>query len=99
MSFVSQSNFNIVLAEHFGMCFGVRDAIAEAERLAAVGPLTVLGELVHNPAVHERLAAQGITESANANAGRAMITAHGTSDAQRLAWRATGIELADGTCP
>jgi 4-hydroxy-3-methylbut-2-enyl diphosphate reductase len=81
------------------MCFGVRDAIAEAERLAVFGPLTVLGELVHNPVVHERLAAQGITESSNANAGRAMITAHGTSDAQRLAWHAAGVELADGTCP
>ncbi len=45
----------IILAEHFGMCFGVRDALAEAERLAEAGPLTILGELVHNPVVRERL--------------------------------------------
>ncbi len=52
----------ILLAEHFGMCFGVRDAIAQAETLAATGPLTILGELVHNPLVRERLGKKGVTE-------------------------------------
>jgi hypothetical protein len=33
----------IILAEHFGMCFGVRDAITQAEQLAQEAPLTVLG--------------------------------------------------------
>jgi 4-hydroxy-3-methylbut-2-en-1-yl diphosphate reductase len=54
----------IVLAEHFGMCFGVRDAIAQAEQLAQQAPLTILGELVHNPIVRERLRAQGVQEAA-----------------------------------
>ena len=45
----------IHIAEHYGLCFGVRDAIAQAERLSAEGPLTILGELVHNPLVRERL--------------------------------------------
>jgi hypothetical protein len=31
----------IIVAEHFGMCFGVRDAIAQAEKLAAAGRLTI----------------------------------------------------------
>jgi 4-hydroxy-3-methylbut-2-enyl diphosphate reductase len=53
----------IVLAEHFGMCFGVRDAIAQAEELAEQAPLTILGELVHNPIVRERLRAQGAREA------------------------------------
>jgi len=53
----------IVLAEHFGMCFGVRDAIAQAEQLAEQAPLTILGELVHNPVVRERLRAQGAREA------------------------------------
>ncbi len=39
----------IHLAEHYGICFGVRDALALAERLAAKEPLTILGQLVHNP--------------------------------------------------
>ena len=41
----------VLRAEHMGMCFGVRDAIALAERVTQSRPLTVLGELVHNPVV------------------------------------------------
>ena len=50
----------ILVAENFGICFGVRDAIAQAEQLAAEQPLTILGELVHNPIVRERLRNQGV---------------------------------------
>ena len=94
----------IILAEHFGMCFGVRDAIAEAEQLAAEGPLTVLGELVHNPVVRERLSGRGVREAdlhdlGSAATPRVMITAHGASDAQRQVWREAGFTVADGTCP
>ena len=93
----------IVLAEHFGMCFGVRDAIAQAVDLAEQGPLTILGELVHNPIVRERLRAQGVAEGSldqsEATSGPVMITAHGTSDAKRAAWREHGFHVVDGTCP
>ena len=101
---MSQSNhMNIHIAEHYGMCFGVRDAIAKSETLADEGPLTVLGELVHNPIVRERLAARGVQEGNLGEVGRAtpqvMITAHGASDQAREAWRAAGFGVADGTCP
>lgn len=89
----------IIVADHYGMCFGVRDAVAQAEQLARSGPLTILGELVHNPVVRERLAMRGVMEANSATARRAMITAHGTSDAQRANWEASGLQLADGTCP
>src|SRR5690349_20723247 len=91
----------IIVAEHFGVCFGVRDAIAQAHALARKGPLTILGELVHNPIVREQLRSQGIQEGPSANAanGRVMITAHGTSDKQREALNKRGLEVADGTCP
>ena len=94
----------IILAEHFGICFGVRDAIAEAERLAENGPLTILGQLVHNPVVRERLGERGVREGslegpAEVQTSQVMITAHGTSDAKRRAWREAGFALADGTCP
>ena len=93
----------IVLAEHFGMCFGVRDAIAQAVDLAEQGPLTILGELVHNPIVRERLRAQGVAEGSldqsGATSGPVMITAHGASDAKRAAWREHGFHVVDGTCP
>ena len=38
----------VIRAEHLGMCFGVRDAIALAFDRAEAAPLTVLGDLVHN---------------------------------------------------
>ncbi len=91
----------VILAEHFGMCFGVRDAIAEAERLASAGPLTILGELVHNPIVRERLAHRGVREgnlNDEAATAQVMITAHGASDATRSKWRDAGYVVADGTC-
>ena len=91
----------VIVAEHFGICFGVRDAIAQAHALARKGPLTILGELVHNPIVREQLRSQGILEEPSANAanGRVMITAHGTSDKQRQALNKGRLEVADGTCP
>lgn len=93
----------IIVADHFGMCFGVRDAIAQAEQLARQGPLTILGELVHNPVVREQLRGQGIGETSLAQtrstSDRVMITAHGASDKKRAEWRAAGFDVADGTCP
>jgi 4-hydroxy-3-methylbut-2-en-1-yl diphosphate reductase len=93
----------IQLAEHYGLCFGVRDAIAQAERLASQGPLTILGELVHNPVVRERLTQRGVQEGAldrgSAPTPQVMITAHGASDRKRAEWRAAGFGVADGTCP
>ena len=93
----------IILAQHFGVCFGVRDAIAQAEQLAGNAPLTILGELVHNPIVRERLRARGAVEGSldgmTADSPRVMITAHGASDAKREKWRTAGFEVADGTCP
>ena len=85
------------------MCFGVRDAIARAEELAEQASLTILGELVHNPIVRERLRAQGVAEGSLdqsvATPGQVMITAHGASDAKRAAWREQGLHVVDGTCP
>jgi 4-hydroxy-3-methylbut-2-enyl diphosphate reductase len=93
----------IVVAEHFGICFGVRDAIAQAEALTREAPLTILGELVHNPIVRQRLRAQGAHEGSlhqlTAESHRVMITAHGVSDTRRSAWRSAGFDVADGTCP
>src|ERR1700756_5428097 len=81
--FVSQSSYSmkILRAEHMGMCFGVRDAIALAKSTSA--PLTILGDLVHNETVLADLRARGIEikqlpgEVATRDV---MITAHGTSE-------------------
>jgi 4-hydroxy-3-methylbut-2-enyl diphosphate reductase len=93
----------IIVAQHLGLCFGVRDAIAHAYDLASKGPLTILGELVHNPVVHERLDRQGVhqgsLDDAQPKSRRVMITAHGASDFQRRKWADAGYEVADATCP
>lgn len=92
----------IIVAEHFGICFGVRDAIALAHEKASQASLTILGELVHNPIVREELRQRGITESEtapeSANA-QVMITAHGASESRRAELRGRGFEVADATCP
>ena len=94
----------IILAEHYGLCFGVRDALQQAEHLAAAGPLTILGELVHNPLALEPLAARGVRQGHldrfdTAPTARVLITAHGAADERRQAWRRAGFEVADTTCP
>jgi 4-hydroxy-3-methylbut-2-enyl diphosphate reductase len=92
----------ILRAEHLGMCFGVRDAIALAHGHAAGGTLTILGDLVHNRTVLDDLRARGIaitTDIREVEAGPVMITAHGTSDRTRARLRSTGLQVVDATCP
>jgi 4-hydroxy-3-methylbut-2-enyl diphosphate reductase len=94
----------IILAEHFGICFGVRDAIAQAESLAREAPLTILGQLAHNPIVRQRLRSAGACEGSldrfeTARSARVLITAHGASDQRRNAWTSAGFDVRDGTCP
>ncbi len=89
-------------ATHLGMCFGVRDAIALALEAGAAEPLTVLGDLVHNPTVLEALADRGIVvakDAADARTRTVMVTAHGASEAAMTRTRALGLNVVDATCP
>jgi 4-hydroxy-3-methylbut-2-enyl diphosphate reductase len=73
----------IIRAEHLGMCFGVKDAIALALETARREPLTILGDLVHNETVLAELRAEGIRIGAKTRGSRTqtvMITAHGASE-------------------
>jgi 4-hydroxy-3-methylbut-2-enyl diphosphate reductase len=94
----------IIVAEHHGFCFGVRDAVKQAQKLAESGPLTVLGELVHNPLVLERLRERGahvgkLDNLASAPTRHVLITAHGAADERRRAWQSAGYQVSDTTCP
>jgi 4-hydroxy-3-methylbut-2-enyl diphosphate reductase len=92
----------VIRAEHLGMCFGVRDAIALALRHADDGPLTILGDLVHNDAVLDGLRSKGIAtvaEPALVTTRTAMVTAHGASERRLAATRALGLEIVEATCP
>lgn len=92
----------IIKADHLGMCFGVRDAIALAQTKAQQQPLTILGELVHNQAVLDDLRVRGIhveTDPARVKTPLAMVTAHGASERAKERARSHGFELFEGTCP
>ncbi len=93
---------NIIRATHLGMCFGVRDAIALALESAQAAPLTILGDLVHNPTVLEALAARGVamaTDVAQVTTPTVMVTAHGTSQRHLARTRALGLTVVEATCP
>ena len=92
----------IVRADHLGMCFGVRDAIALAVRRADAVPLTILGDLVHNDAVLADLRSRGIAtarDPADVTTPIAMVTAHGASERMLARARAAGLEIVEATCP
>jgi 4-hydroxy-3-methylbut-2-enyl diphosphate reductase len=92
----------VLLAEHYGMCFGVRDAVDLALRLTRQGPLTILGDLVHNPDVvrHMEEAGAARADRTDAVATRAvLLTAHGTSRRVKLELRQQGHQVHDATCP
>ena len=93
---------NIVRAVHLGMCFGVRDAIELALEHADAAPLTVLGDLVHNPTVLRALEAKGIAivhDVAAVKTPTVMVTAHGTSGRTLARTRAMGLTVVEATCP
>lgn len=92
----------ILRAEHLGMCFGVRDAIALARQTAQREPLTILGDLVHNETVLGELRARGIRIQSDAGevaTQTVMITAHGASERRRSAVRERGLNVIEATCP
>lgn len=95
-------SMRIIRAAHLGMCFGVRDAITLALEQADAGPLTILGDLVHNPTVLAALQAKGIAvagDTAAVATPTVMITAHGASERALARTRALGLTVVEATCP
>lgn len=92
----------IIRAEHLGMCFGVKDAIALAVETARHQPLTILGDLVHNQTVLTELMRRGIRFESDAReigTRAVMITAHGASERKLGAVRKRGLQVLEATCP
>lgn len=95
---------NIILAHHHGMCFGVRDALRATHAAALRGPLTILGQLVHNPIVDRHLRGVGaqrgeLDDLTSARTHQVAITAHGAADSHREVWKQAGHAVIDTTCP
>jgi 4-hydroxy-3-methylbut-2-enyl diphosphate reductase len=92
----------IIRAQSMGMCFGVRDAITLAVGHAEAGPLTILGDLVHNTTVLEGLRDKGIAivhDVEQVRTPTVMVTAHGASRRALANTRALGLEVVEATCP
>lgn len=92
----------ILRATHLGMCFGVRDAVALALAEADAQPLTILGDLVHNPTIVSQMTAKGIAtvhDVSQVKTQTVMVTAHGTSQRALAETRARGLDVVEATCP
>jgi len=92
----------IIRAEHLGMCFGVKDAVALALETSRRSPLTILGDLVHNETVLAELRARGIhveQDVSKVATPTVMITAHGASDRKMGEARRRGLNVLEATCP
>ena len=97
-----ESIMKILRAEHLGMCFGVRDAIALATATARHEPLTILGDLVHNETVLAEMRRQGVRfeqQPDRVTTSTVMITAHGASERAIEATRRHGLKVLEATCP
>ncbi len=90
------------MAEHLGMCFGVRDAIDLALQLTRQGPITILGDLVHNPDVlteMDRAGAVRTSDPGQVKTRALLLTAHGMSQRIKNNLRENGHQVHDATCP
>ncbi len=95
---------NVTLADHYGMCFGVRDALRLTYDLAQSEPVTILGQLVHNPVVDGYLDAMGVQNGNlealdSAPTKHVVVTAHGAADSLKQQWHDSGHLVSDTTCP
>ncbi len=90
------------MAEHLGMCFGVRDAIDLALGLAKQGPVTILGDLVHNPDVVAQMDSAGAVRAQRRDEVQTetvLLTAHGTANRVKLQLQQDGFQVHDAVCP
>src|SRR5579859_7967163 len=96
-----------------GFCYGVVDAVEMAKKVASdpatPRPIYVLGQLVHNHHMVERLEQYGIISLENTasrldlldgiDVGTVVFTAHGVSPQVKAKARQKGLNCVDTTCP
>lgn len=93
----------IVKADLFGFCFGVRRAVDIVEdKLEEHEKIDTLGPIVHNPNVVEDLSEKGaevVNALDNVNTDSVIITAHGAGRDIHRDIEDKGLDLIDTTCP
>ncbi|MFW5707883.1 MAG: 4-hydroxy-3-methylbut-2-enyl diphosphate reductase [Bacteroidota bacterium] len=95
----------ITIDKSSGFCFGVKNAVAEAEKyLKQYGHLYTLGDIVHNNTEVERLREMGMEvidrkDLQKLRNTRVLIRAHGEPPETYLTAQKNNIEIIDATCP
>ncbi len=95
----------ITIDHHSGFCFGVVNAIREAEEeLKKNGKLYCLGDIVHNGSEVERLQRLGLItinheQFAELHDTKILLRAHGEPPATYATARRNNITVIDATCP
>jgi 4-hydroxy-3-methylbut-2-enyl diphosphate reductase len=96
----------ILIAAHSGFCEGVERAFRIAEATARAGrPVFMLGNLVHNKQVVERLTALGVKTVASlaeippGSRGVLLISAHGVAPEVYETAKRLELNVVDTTCP
>jgi 4-hydroxy-3-methylbut-2-enyl diphosphate reductase len=93
----------IILARNAGFCWGVERAVDMAlEATEKYGSLCILGDLIHNREVVQKLQERGArtVETPDEAGGEAvMVRAHGIPQSTRRELEERGFEIVDGTCP
>ena len=94
----------VVLAEKYGFCAGVRVADKLVRIAAAKGQSgAILGQVVHNESVEREMADLGFPtvhrlEEARAHEGRIVFSAHGVAPSVRAEAAVLGLSAIDTTC-
>ncbi|MCX5678977.1 MAG: 4-hydroxy-3-methylbut-2-enyl diphosphate reductase [Candidatus Omnitrophica bacterium] len=94
----------LTIAKSAGFCFGVKRALAIALEAANQGrEVYMLGDIVHNEVVVEKMKASGIKKIAKPLKGAGkralLIRAHGAGRYTIASARRAGYEIIDATCP
>ncbi len=95
---------DVVLAEKYGFCAGVRVADKLVRIAAGKGQSgAILGQVVHNESVEREMAGLGFPtvhrlEEARVHAGRIVFSAHGIAPSVRAEAEALGLSAIDTTC-
>ncbi len=92
----------IIVADHAGFCFGVRNAIDMALQARKNGSVSTLGELIHNSQAIGELERQGVFSKnriEDIDTGQVVVRAHGASPEVFNSLAVLGYKVIDATCP
>jgi len=101
----SPTRKKILIAEHSGFCYGVKMAVDKAFDLAenSTRPVYVLGELIHNPQVIEKLKEQNVQTVSSVDqiptGAACLIRTHGVAPEHIDKAQERDITVSDATCP